>query len=491
MIRCFAQTPSLLRSYREIIEEHVKRGFIERVDDVDSLDRAHYLPRHALKKESATTPIRVVFDCSSRSSGNSPSFNDCLMVGPPFLSNMCSIIIRFRSFTYGLSTDIKKAFLHVGLDKNDTDFTRFFWLSDLKNPESTFHFCRFKTVLFGSTSSPFMLNATLHHHLENDSTAVAKDIRDNMYVDNVISGCDQETNIISYYQASKSIMNAANFNLRSWASNSPQLHEKEEQDQTADTSTVVSILGLQWHPVQDTLYLVPPSSQPMSRTYDRPGFISPVTVKAKLFVQELWQRKLEWNEPLPTELETKWDDLARDIQEASKLVLPMCFFPQVQSKAQPIYLHVFPDASPKAYRAVAYTSNGDQSSLVMSKSCVAPLKKLTLPQLEPMTASISTRLAHFVGETLKSRFLNLTVHLWSDSKIVLHWLHSSKPLRQFIANRTKEIKALFPVSVWNHCPTHENPADLLTHGITKTQPHASSLWQHGPQWLPLVKQWPS
>ena len=74
---------ALLKSYGEIIEEHEKRSFIERVDNVTSLDRAHYLPHHAVKKESATTPIRVVFDCSYRSSSNSPRLNDCLVVAPP------------------------------------------------------------------------------------------------------------------------------------------------------------------------------------------------------------------------------------------------------------------------------------------------------------------------------------------------------------------------------------------------------------------------
>ena len=50
-------------------------------------------------------------------------------MGPPFLNDMCSIIRRFLSFTNRLSTDIEKAFLHVGLDQRDRDFTRFFWLS--------------------------------------------------------------------------------------------------------------------------------------------------------------------------------------------------------------------------------------------------------------------------------------------------------------------------------------------------------------------------
>ena len=65
-----------------------------------------------------------------------------------------------------------------------------------------------------------------------------------MYVDNVISGCDQETDIISYYEESRSIMNAANLNLRSWASNSPQLRERAEQDHTADTSTQSKITSI-------------------------------------------------------------------------------------------------------------------------------------------------------------------------------------------------------------------------------------------------------
>ena len=84
------------------------------------------------------------------------------------------------------------------------------------------------------TSPPFMPNATSHHQLEKYRTPVAKDVRDNLYVDNVISASDQETEIISYYQESRSIMNAANFSLGSWAPNSPLLlrekkHSKFDQ----------------------------------------------------------------------------------------------------------------------------------------------------------------------------------------------------------------------------------------------------------------------
>ena len=158
MIRRLAESPNLLQSYGKIITEHEQRGFIEKVDHVTRHDKAHDLTRHAVKKDSTTTPIRVVFDCSFRASKNSPSLNDHLVFRPLLLSDMCSIIIRFPS---------------RGLDEGDSYFTRFFWLSDPMNPESTFQVFRFKSVLFGSTSSPFILHATFHHHLESYTSPVA------------------------------------------------------------------------------------------------------------------------------------------------------------------------------------------------------------------------------------------------------------------------------------------------------------------------------
>ena len=71
-----------------------------------------------------------------------------------------------------------------------------------------------------------MLNATLHHHLTNYSTPVAVDMKENIYVDNVISGCNEEQDVVDYYQEARSIMNDAHFNLRSWSSNSHRSESK-------------------------------------------------------------------------------------------------------------------------------------------------------------------------------------------------------------------------------------------------------------------------
>ena len=149
----------------------------------------------------------------------------------------------------------------------------------------------------------------------------------------------------------------------------------------------------------------------------------------------------------------------------------------------------FVDASPKAYGAVAYLTNKNQSSFIMPKSRVAPLKKITLPQLELMAAVIGTRSANFLSHSLSSRYLNLTIKQWSDSEIVLHSINSNKSLMQFITHRITEIKNLFPASTWNHCPADQNPADLLTHGITPSQLQSSSLWLNGPKRLLQESAW--
>lgn len=124
--------------------------------------------------------------------------------------------------------------------------------------------------------------------------------------------------------------------------------------------------------------------------------LSPVTIKAKLFVHELWQRNVEWDELLPPELVTIWLNIAKAIQDITTTSLSRYPFSPQNINPSSIQLHVFADASTKAYGAVSYLSNGTEVSIVIAKSRVAPLKKLKLPQLELVTALTGTRLANFV-----------------------------------------------------------------------------------------------
>ena len=152
-------------------------------------------------------------------------------------------------------------------------------------------------------------------------------------------------------------------------------------------------------------------------------------------------------------------------------------------------LHAFSDSSIKAYGAVVYLRSKGDTSFVIAKSRVAPLKCPTLPRLELMAAVVAARLTKFVINSIP--LADVPVYVWVDSQITLYWIHSSKILPQFVAHRVKEIKHLLPSASWKYCPSSDNPADLLTMGLTFQQFQCSSLWIRGPVWLPHQHQWPT
>ena len=115
--------------------------------------------------------------------------------------------------------------------------------------------CRFKVVLFGSVSSPFMLNATLRLHLS--TSEVAKDMSKNLYMDNIVSGGTTEQSMTQYFREARGIMSEANFNLRSWASNSQCWQTVVQEEKVTDKSKVVSVLGLHWNTAEDKLSFIP------------------------------------------------------------------------------------------------------------------------------------------------------------------------------------------------------------------------------------------
>ena len=195
-----------------------------------------------MRKDSATTPIHIVYDCSCRQNRDSPSLNDCLESTPLQLNDLTSILTRFCLHRFAVCTDIEKAFLHVQLDERDRDVTRFLWLSDMNDPDSKLTTYRFKSVLFGATCSPFILHATLTKHLEDNSHVWVSDLlKKDIYVDNIISSFTDEKTVCNYFRDTRDLMSSAGFNLRSWSSNSCRLSSLAKAEDVLDSDKITKI----------------------------------------------------------------------------------------------------------------------------------------------------------------------------------------------------------------------------------------------------------
>ena len=132
-------------------------------------------------RKSATTPLSIVFNASSRPN-KGKSLNDCLMTGPSLTAKLHEILIQFRQGMYAVTADISKAFHRIIVDEEDRKFLKFLWINLNSQEFLTF---QFKVVLFVATCSPYLLQETLHTHLSQN--AEGNSFLDKFYVDNYMN----------------------------------------------------------------------------------------------------------------------------------------------------------------------------------------------------------------------------------------------------------------------------------------------------------------
>ena len=307
-------------------------------------------------------------------------------------------------------------------------------------------------------------------------------------MDNIITGTRTLNEVQHLHTDSKQIFARASMNLQEWASNSQELMKfVPEQDRASGSN--IKVLGINWNLNSDTLFLPGPSGdrtkeastkrevlQAVASIFDPLGFFAPTVLEAKLFIQELWTCKFDWDTELPSEYLSRWQHLWDILTTISMYNIPRHVGMKI-TESEPIEYRLlcFCDASAKAYAAVIYlhqSSAGEcKVDCIFSKTRLAP-QKTTIPRLELLGVLIGTRALEFVDRELHLPISSKVV--WTDSQCVLHWLQSNKPLPVFVENRLKEIKSHKRMS-FKYVPTQENPADLATRGKSPSELQCS-IW---------------
>ena len=367
---------------------------------------------------------------------------------------------------------------------------------------------RMRRVTFGVTTSPFLLAAVIRKHLLSQIThkKLSQRMLQSFYVDDLVLSTNNAEEAFKSYQNSIEIMEQANMNLRKWSSNDAKLIQRFIKDKTNSKSEKCKkVLGINWYTMTDqiSVNLKPVSNdtqnkptkrvvlQSLAKVFDPLGILGPFTVKMKILMQKIWKLNLKWDEVIPDEFQKEWLLWIQDIESLTDFVVPRCI---IQNDLDLTELHIFADASPQAFGVVAYLKclRTNKSILFMSKNRVSPLKhEITIPILELTAAVCASRFQKYIIESVKIKINE--VFLWSDSKITLYWIKNKKmKWKPFVQNRVQEINSIKNVT-WKFCPGKENPADLLTRGVTSAKLlKESKIWNNGPAWLSgSQSEWPS
>ena len=178
-----------MKQYNNIIEDQVKKGIIEKIDNntVEGEVKHDILHHGVIKPNNRTKKLRIVYDASAEAKKTNLSLNKSLYQGPVILEDLCSLLLRFRTYDTAIVADIEKAFLQINLQEQDQDVTRFLWLKDINKPviPSNNDIFRFSRISFGIISSQFILAATIAYHLRSKKGPIAKKMMKDLYKGNL------------------------------------------------------------------------------------------------------------------------------------------------------------------------------------------------------------------------------------------------------------------------------------------------------------------
>jgi hypothetical protein len=174
---------------------------------------------------------------------------------------------------------------------------------------------RFTRVPFGAEASPFVLGATLQHHLGNQPSEYQDTVdalKKNIYEDNLVHAGEDLSSLVKFKDESSLILESGEFSVHKWESNVESLESKDMPNPT-------KFLGHMWDKREETREItVPdyPEDEPvtMKRSilchlgsiYDPLGIISPTLAEGKRIYRNVCDETKCWNAEVSPQLKYQW-----------------------------------------------------------------------------------------------------------------------------------------------------------------------------------------
>ena len=374
-----------------------------------------------MKNPNKPGKVRVVFDAAAKH--ENVSLNDMLMTGPDLLNSLIGVLLRFRLNNIALVADIKEMFHQVKVPSQDSDSLRFMW-SENQSYIGPPEIYEMTVHIFEAADSPsianYALQRTASDNREYFTEAAIKTVERDFYVDDLLKSVDTVAEAVKLSGELRNILKCGGFCLHKWMSNSKEVLQSVDENRDVgvfelelDNCPIQRTLGMKLNVKEDTFIFSPHlKSMPhtkrgvvsiVSSIFDPFGLISPFILRGKCIMQELWRRGIEWDEVIPEDVQVSWIQWLSEVEQLSQLEISRHHISFSSSNSAE--LHMFSDASEKAFGAVAYLryeiDNDIKCSFLASKTRVALLKPmLSIPRLEVQAAILSVRLLDLISKEL-------------------------------------------------------------------------------------------
>jgi hypothetical protein len=193
----------LALQYNKFIQEYILLGHMEEITPAED-EQSYYLPHHPVfKSDSSTTKFRVVFDGSAVSTSGL-SLNDIMLRGPKVQADIFNILLRFRLHPIVLTADVEKMYRLVLVDPDDCNLQRIVYRA---HPNESLKHYNLKMVSYGTKSASFLATRCLSQFgYQNNTYSIGRIIRQDFYVDDLITGGNNDNECFLIYKQLQSIL---------------------------------------------------------------------------------------------------------------------------------------------------------------------------------------------------------------------------------------------------------------------------------------------
>ena len=528
----------------EEMEKAIKEGSVRKLSKEEMTlyeGPVNYNPYFGVKNEnSVSTKLRVVLHSAHVNVRSGLSLNDCMDKGPNQISSLVDCLIHWRTVEKAVMADLRKAYQAINTGEKELHLRRIVYR---KTKEAEWEDYGYTRATFGDLAAGLLLEAAKRRAAEEGEKLdplVAKQLRENVYVDNICGGGSPEEVEKMVGEDSEGggtgtlgrILETCGMKLKFVAVSGDKREEVAEL-------LGGRVLGLGYKLAEDQISLSIPiqhhgKGRPRQKeivklglkeleeirkgkrkftrrealslvmgVFDPLGLLSPVLLQGKLLLRRLYgQGDTGWDTDLPLEEKESWAAWLEEVAQGGELSMERTVRPS-GAEGSPIVVG-FSDASVSAMCGMIFvvwpmSSGPAVARLLLAKVRVTPVSGYSVPRAELQAVVIMARLLLIVLSA--AAFTASRVVLCTDSACCVSALRKvGISMNAFFANRVSEVRHLLgearekaeQVEDVQFVEGRLNPADQGTRPGCQLQDLAlGSQWQEGPEFLKRPREtWP-